>query len=265
MIVKHRAYYNKIDPHVALWLRNLIARGLIAPGDVDQRSIVDVRASDLAGYTQCHFFAGIGGWSLAFRRAGIPDSFPAWSASCPCPPWSRARIWHADTAGRKDARDLWPVLMPLIRAQRPALLYGEQVAGKPAQPWILRTKRNLRGADYEFKGDTIKAKDRGSPQGRERFYFSADLGGEGRQGLVARGGAGAARSWRWGGEADLRAIADAPFKPGDRWPQPLVRRGDAGLSARVADVRAYGNAIDPWVAAAFIAETLTSPSARAVR
>lgn len=154
--------------------------------------------------------------------------------------------------------------MPLIAAAKPALLYGEQVAGSKVEPWINRTKRNLKGAGYEIEGQKIKAKDRGSPQGRERFYFSADLGGKGGKGLVARRGLGEARPWRWRGEADLCAIARAPLEPGDRWPQPLVRRGDAGLSARVADVRAYGNAIDPWVAAAFIAETLT-PAADGVR
>ena len=34
-----RAYYNEIEPFCARWLRNLIAEGLIAPGDVDERSI----------------------------------------------------------------------------------------------------------------------------------------------------------------------------------------------------------------------------------
>lgn len=29
------AYYNEVDPFAARWLRNLIANGLIAPGDVD--------------------------------------------------------------------------------------------------------------------------------------------------------------------------------------------------------------------------------------
>jgi hypothetical protein len=29
--------------------------------------------ADLAGYVQCHFFAGIGGWSYALRLAGVPD------------------------------------------------------------------------------------------------------------------------------------------------------------------------------------------------
>jgi DNA (cytosine-5)-methyltransferase 1 len=59
------AYYNEHDPFAAAWLRNLIAAGHIAPGDVDERSIVDVRSADLVGYRQCHFFAGIGVWSHA--------------------------------------------------------------------------------------------------------------------------------------------------------------------------------------------------------
>jgi len=59
------AYYNENDPTAAQWLRNLIAAGLIAPGDVDERSITDVRPADLRGYAQCHFFAGIGVWSRA--------------------------------------------------------------------------------------------------------------------------------------------------------------------------------------------------------
>ncbi len=41
------AYYNEIDPFAAAWLRELMADGLIAPGDVDERSIVDVRPADL--------------------------------------------------------------------------------------------------------------------------------------------------------------------------------------------------------------------------
>lgn len=46
------AYYNEFDKYAAQWLRNLIAAGHIAPGDVDDRSISDVRPSDLVGYTQ---------------------------------------------------------------------------------------------------------------------------------------------------------------------------------------------------------------------
>ena len=88
------AYYNEFDKYAAQWLRNLIAAGHIAPGDVDDRSISDVRPSDLVGYTQCHFFAGIGGWSLALRLAGWSDDRPVWTGSCPCQPFSVAGQGH---------------------------------------------------------------------------------------------------------------------------------------------------------------------------
>lgn len=84
------AYYNEIDPYAAQWLRNLIAAGHIAPGDVDERSIEDVKPDDLRNYTQCHFFAGIGVWSYALRNAGWPDNKPVWTGSCPCQPFSAA-------------------------------------------------------------------------------------------------------------------------------------------------------------------------------
>ncbi|MCM1513317.1 MAG: DNA cytosine methyltransferase [Oxalobacter formigenes] len=84
------AYYNEHDPFAAQWLRNLIAEGLIAPGDVDERDIRDVRAVDIVEYDQCHFFAGIGGWSYALRLAGWPDDKPVWTGSCPCQPFSYA-------------------------------------------------------------------------------------------------------------------------------------------------------------------------------
>lgn len=251
-----RAWYNEWDPYAAQWLRNLIAKGLIAEGDVDERSIAEVQPDDLKGYTQVHFFAGIGGWSLAARIAGRPDDRPLWTASCPCPPWSRARIWHRDTAGAADARDLWPVFFPLAERAKPPRIFGEQVSGKKVQQWIERTKGDLTGAGYVFHGEDRRARDYEAPQGRERFFFSADLGGAGGQGLVSRCSAGPTRPWRWRGQKDLRAIADAPFQPGDRWPQPLLRRGDDGLSVRVASLRAYGNAIDPWVAAQFIRDAI---------
>jgi len=84
------SYYNEIDPYAAQWLRNLIEAGHIARGVVDTRSIVDVRADDIRGFTQAHFFAGIGGWSLAARLAGWPDDRPVWTGSCPCQGFSAA-------------------------------------------------------------------------------------------------------------------------------------------------------------------------------
>ena len=88
--MNHTAFYNEIDPKAAAWLRALIKRGLIADGTVDERSIADVRADDLRGFTQCHFFAGIGVWSHALRSAGWPDDREVWTGSCPCQPFSAA-------------------------------------------------------------------------------------------------------------------------------------------------------------------------------
>lgn len=63
-------YYNENDKKAAAWLRELISAGHIPPGDVDERSITKVSPNDLTTYTQCHFFAGIGGWPLAVRMGG---------------------------------------------------------------------------------------------------------------------------------------------------------------------------------------------------
>jgi DNA (cytosine-5)-methyltransferase 1 len=70
-------YYNENNSFLAAWLRNLIAAGLIADGVVDDRSIIDVEAADLRGFTQVHLFAGIGGWSHALRLAGWAKETPA--------------------------------------------------------------------------------------------------------------------------------------------------------------------------------------------
>jgi DNA (cytosine-5)-methyltransferase 1 len=83
-------FYNEFDPKAAAWLREMVRLGELPPGVVDERSIKDLQPHDLDGYTQCHFFAGIGGWSLAARIAGFPADRPLWTGSCPCQPFSVA-------------------------------------------------------------------------------------------------------------------------------------------------------------------------------
>ncbi len=117
-------YYNEHDIKTAQWLQALIDQKLIPQGHVDTRSIVEVTPNDLRNYTQCHFFAGIGGWSLALQLAGIPATTRLWTGSCPCQPFSTAGKGLAQA----DERHLWPVFFELIRQCSPPVVFGEQVA-----------------------------------------------------------------------------------------------------------------------------------------
>lgn len=173
-----RAYYNEIDPKAAAWLRELIANNLIAPGDVDERSIEDVSPADLSGYTQCHFFAGIGVWSYALRLAGWPDDRPIWTGSCPCQPFSAA----GKGKGFADERHLWPAFHWLIQQCRPQRVFGEQVAGKDGLTWLDLVSTDLEALDYACGAVSYAAAGIGAPQIRERLYWVADANDAGPQG-----------------------------------------------------------------------------------
>lgn len=179
------AYYNEIDPSAAQWLRNLIEAGHIAPGDVDERSIEDVTPGDLAGYTQCHFFAGIGVWSYALRRAGWPDDLPVWKGSCPCQPFSSA----GTQAGFDDERHLWPHFQWLIEQCRPAVVFGEQVASKAVEPWIDLVQTDLEGLGYAFAGIPFPSAGVGAPHIRDRLFWVGHSNIPGLEGHAGHGGA----------------------------------------------------------------------------
>jgi len=164
------AYYNEIDGKAAAWLRELIKRGLIADGEVDERSITDVAAGDLLGFTQCHFFAGIGVWSYALRCAGWSDDMPVWTGSCPCQPFSTA----GKGKGIEDERHLWPVFHNLIDACRPPVVFGEQVAGKAGLAWLDNVQSDLEGSDYSSGAVTFPACSVGAPHQRQRMYWAAE-------------------------------------------------------------------------------------------
>ncbi|WP_220703836.1 DNA cytosine methyltransferase [Citrobacter braakii] len=168
------AYYNEIDPYVAQWLRNLIAGGHIAPGEVDERSIEDVTPDDLRGFTQCHFFAGIGVWSHSLRLAGWPDDKPVWTGSCPCQPFSAA----GKGDGFADERHLWPAFFHLISECRPQHVFGEQVAAGNANVWFDLVQADLEGMGYAFGLTPFPSAGIGAPHIRERAYWVANSTGE---------------------------------------------------------------------------------------
>lgn len=169
------AYYNENDPFVAKWLRNLIEAGHVAPGIVDDRSIEDVRPSDLSGFTQCHFFAGIGVWSYALRLAGWPDSRPVWTGSCPCQPFSSA----GEGAGFADKRHLWPSWFHLISQCQPSDVLGEQVASKDANPWIDLVQNDMEAMGYPFAAVAFPSAGVGAPHIRDRIFWVAHANNQG--------------------------------------------------------------------------------------
>ncbi|MBN7777747.1 DNA cytosine methyltransferase [Nitratireductor aquimarinus] len=164
-----RAYYNEIDPAAAHILCALIKEGVIANGDVDTRSIKEVEPHDLEGYTQCHFFAGGGLWSVAARLAGWPDDAPLWTGSCPCQPFSAA----GKGLGTDDPRHLWPDFHRLIGACRPAVVMGEQVAGKAGYGWFDGVRVDLAREDFTARAIDFPACSVDAPHQRNRLYWIA--------------------------------------------------------------------------------------------
>lgn len=239
------AYYNEINAYAAAWLRNLIADGHIAPGDVDERSIVDVKADDLIGYTQCHFFAGLGGWSYAARLAGWPDDRELWTGSCPCQPFST----QGKRTGFQDERHLWPFWRNLIAKRRPAAVSGEQVAN--ASKWLEAVRRDLVEMGYAVGAIPIEAASAGGYQRRDRYWFVAGLE--------------SAHDWR---SIDEESPGQEPeFRGGVLASHDSGREGsiagwvipDTGIPtlaheipARLDQYRAIGNSIDPYIAAEVI-------------
>jgi DNA (cytosine-5)-methyltransferase 1 len=219
-------YYNEIEPFPAQWLRNLIAANLIAPGDVDERSILDVQATDLRGYRQCHFFAGIGVWSHALRLARWPDDREVWTGSCPCQPFSSARHGHGGGVG--DGADLWPAWKRLVFAVRPRIVFGEQV---PSREWADRVCADVESMGYAVGAAVLPALMVGADHARDRLYFACYADGDGKPKLPI--------------DAKMVRVSR------DRRNAGVVARAH-GATARVGRLRAYGNALCAPVAQAFI-------------
>lgn len=256
-------YYNEWDPQAAAWLRELITERLIPRGLVDERSIIEVKAEDLEGFTQCHFFAGIGGWPLALQLAGVPATTRLWTGSPPCQPFSSA----GRQLGQFDPRHLAPVFLQLIGQCRPAILFGEQVAAAIGKSWMCDLQVHLEREDYAVGFAVLPACSVGAPHKRERLFFGAhSLGNTYGEGLEERqrvGGVSIQKRGAFKGETPERAslhitkywrdaewlrCRDGTLRPVEPGTFPLAN----GVPARVGRLRGYGNAVVPQVAAEFI-------------
>lgn len=277
-----KAFYNEIDAYCCAWLSNLMDAGHITPGVICDKSIEDLIPDELRGYDRVHMFAGIGGWDYALNLAGW-GTREVWTGSCPCQPFSVA----GKGLGFADERHLWPYWQHLIAQHCPPVLFGEQVAN--ATKWLGLVFGDLEAMEYAVAGKPIEAASAGAEHYRDRYFFVADndeqrasAQREQRSGELCRAS---------GYSSDLaRAMAHRPsFGWGEGWtehdfrsrgftasvvslegrqyvectdgkkpvwralPPPGVRWLGNGIPARVAKLRALGNAIDPRPAADFIA------------
>ena len=165
------AYYNENDAFAAEWLRKLIKRKLIADGDVDDRSILDVDAEDLKGYQQHHFFAGIGGWSLAARMAGWNDEDTLCTGSPPCQPFSLIGKYF----GVNDERHLTPKWLELVATIRPAFIAGEQVGIAVTKDyWLDDLLDEMEAQGYATGAIVLPACGIGAPHIRQRLFFCGE-------------------------------------------------------------------------------------------
>jgi DNA (cytosine-5)-methyltransferase 1 len=186
------AYYNENDPHAAAWLRELIKQGLIADGEVDERSIEEVQPEDVRGFTQCHWFAGIGVWSYALRNAGWSDDLSVWTGSCPCQSLSAS----GKRQGFSDKRHLWPAWFGLIGECKPDVIFGEQAASKDGLAWLDVVSSDLEAEGYAFGAADLCAAGLGAPHIRQRLYFVADASRQSRDASDGRRGREGTRSGR---------------------------------------------------------------------
>lgn len=256
-VVSSKIFYNEFEPYAAKWLDNLQLQDQIPRGIVDARDVRFIKSAELTEYTQCHFFAGIGGWSAALRIAGWQDDWPVWTGSCPCQPFS--------SAGRKkgfgDDRHLWPTWFKLIEQCKPPVVFGEQVASPDGLQWFDVVCADMESAGYAVAAADLCAASVGAPHVRQRLYFAAVANATGRKswptsetvsrerkGLVAQT---TSERWTWGFGGRGRSEGSGR---GEHWwmPEPSICRVADGVPSVVAQLRAIGNAIVPQVGAIFI-------------
>lgn len=245
-------YYNENDPFNVEWLKQLIKAGVIANGEVDGRSIEDVCPNDLKGFSQHHFFAGIGVWSYALKQAGCPDDKPVWSGSCPCQSFSQA----GKRKGFADERHLWPAWFWLISQSRPELVFGEQVATSYSKEWLDLVSSDLEGIGYACGSVVTPACGFGAPFIGNRLYFCAAPAM--REGLSPRN---VTNEFRKANETFTwcefeRVHAKEDWKEWDS--KSKIRVFADGVANYVGRLRGYGNAIVASQAVAFVKAFMSS-------
>jgi len=243
----------------------------------------------VAPYGAAHFFAGVGGWPLALRMAGWPDDKPVWTASLPCQPFSNAgkrkgtkderHLWpvfrelvaecrppvlFGEQVASRDGRE-W---LAGVRTDLEALGYAVGAAdlcaagvGAPHIRQRLFWVATQGLGDAHDQGLARRAGESGN-HGQEQQALERAGGDAGRladaDGAGRGAGSEATEAPRYGRPAGAESWSSAYWHlcldgKHRRVPlEPELFPLAHGLPGRVGQLRAYGNAIVPPLAATFV-------------
>jgi site-specific DNA-cytosine methylase len=233
--------YTDIEPFCCEVLRARVADGGLLPGDVWERDVRTLTADELKPYTQVHLFCGIGASPLGLKWARWPSDLSVVTAGFPCTDISVAGEGEGISG---DESGLYVEAIRVVDLLRPeyAILENSPALTSRGLGDVLG---DLAAIGYDAEWTCFPASAIGAPHKRDRMWIVAYPMRDGMPRLVA------CRSPRQDGQrwsrsqADLQFIAATAFQPGDRWPQPLIRRVDDGFSNRLDRLHALGNAQVP--------------------
>lgn len=229
-------------------------------------------------------FSGIGGFSLGLKRTGgfetvafceldsschailqrifpratIHDDVQTYcfhkkeaeviAAGWPCQDLSIANSVWGNRAGLSGERSgLYREVIRAVRVVEPDYVALENVSDLLTLGMgdVLSA---LAALGYDAQWHCIPASAVGAPQERDRVWIIANSARVRIPRLVTSKNLGpAGQGWPCSA-ADLQFIYDHPFEPGSRWPQPLIRRMDDGVSDRAHRVQKLGNGLIPGIA-----------------
>lgn len=255
------AYYNEIDPYCCKVLAKQIKLGNLPAGDIDDRSITEVKADEIRHYTQRHFFAGIGGIPYGCRLAGLPDDVSIDTGGFPCQDISRAGERIGLTGERSS---LWYVWFDLIRQLRPARLLVENVPGilthRPGEPAVLSiVLGQLASIRYDAEWSLLSACALGAPHTRERLFMLAYPDQTGRQQTrrLSKDGSGCVGGTPTQQRQKHPAHPDRSYQAPAQWAvEPDMGRVAYGVSDRLHRLSGLGNAVVPQCVALFVRSML---------
>jgi len=166
----------------------------------------------------------------------------------PCQDISVANVNAEGIAGKRSG--LWSEQHRLIDELRPSIAIMENVTALLGRGLGI-VLGNLAEIGYDAEWHCIPASAIGAPHQRDRTWIIAYPDSEGMERPWTTPNIVQAGPWGWCGKRDFQTLCGAPFEQrANRWPQPVLRRMDDGLSARVDRLKGVGNAIVPQVAEA---------------